>query len=59
MGRTPGRRYPRKTSRVLYVAYAPAGVATEIVERQLRGIEEHVRLVSPDAAVEQRRLLTA
>jgi DNA/RNA-binding domain of Phe-tRNA-synthetase-like protein len=48
-----------QTSRVLYVAYAPAGVATEVVERQLRGIEEHIRLVSPDVAVEQRRLLTA
>ena len=48
-----------QTSRLLYVAYAPAGVATEVVERQLRGIEEHVRLVSPGVAVEQRRLLTA
>jgi len=48
-----------QTSRVLYVAYAPAGVATEVVERQLRGIEEHIRLVSPGVAVEQRRLLTA
>ena len=47
-----------QTSRVLYVAYAPAGVATEVVERQLRGIEEHIRLVSPDVVVEQRRLLT-
>ena len=48
-----------QTSRVLYVAYAPAGVAAEVVERQLRGIEEHIRLVSPGVAVEQRRLLTA
>jgi DNA/RNA-binding domain of Phe-tRNA-synthetase-like protein len=48
-----------QTSRVLYVAYTPAGVATEVVERQLRGIEEHIRLVSPGVAVEQRRLLTA
>jgi len=47
-----------QTSRVLYVAYAPAGVAPEVVERQLRAIEEHVRLVSADVAVEQRRLLT-
>ena len=47
-----------QTSRVLFVAYAPAGVAAEIVGRQLRGIEEHVRLASADVMVEQRRLLT-
>jgi len=46
------------TSGVLYVAYAPAGVSVAIVERQLHGIEENVRLFSADAAVEQRRLLT-
>lgn len=45
------------TSRVLYVAYAPAGVGADVVERQLRGIEENLRLFSPDVAVEQRRLL--
>jgi DNA/RNA-binding domain of Phe-tRNA-synthetase-like protein len=48
-----------QTSHVLYVAYAPAGVAPETVERQLRGIEEHLRLLSADVAVEQRRLLTS
>jgi DNA/RNA-binding domain of Phe-tRNA-synthetase-like protein len=48
-----------QTSHVLYVAYAPAGVAPEAVERQLRGIEEHLRLLSADVAVEQRRLLTS
>ena len=48
-----------KTSRVLYVAYAPPGIATEVVERQLRGIEEHLRLVSPALTVEQHRLLGA
>lgn len=47
------------TSHVLYVAYAPAGVAPETVEHQLRGIEEHLRLLSADVAVEQRRLLTS
>jgi DNA/RNA-binding domain of Phe-tRNA-synthetase-like protein len=47
-----------QTSHVLYVAYAPAGVGTETVERQLRGIEEYLRLLSADVAVEQRRLLT-
>ena len=49
----------RDTSRVLYVAYAPAGVAAEIVESQLRGIEENLRLFSADVVVEQHRLLTS
>jgi DNA/RNA-binding domain of Phe-tRNA-synthetase-like protein len=48
-----------ETSRVLYVAYAPAGVATDAVERQLRGIEENLRLFSADVVAEQHRLLTA
>jgi DNA/RNA-binding domain of Phe-tRNA-synthetase-like protein len=48
-----------ETSRVLYVAYAPSGVAADIVERQLRGIEENLRLFSADLAVEQHRLITA
>ena len=48
-----------KTSRVLYVAYAPPGIAAGVVERHLRGIEEHLRLVSPALTVEQHRLLGA
>ena len=48
-----------ETSRVLYVAYAPAPIAPDIVERQLRGVEENLRLVSERLVVEQRRLLTA
>src|SRR5438552_10455123 len=47
-----------ETSRVLYVAYAPAGVAADIVEGQLRGIEENLRLFSAAVVVEQHRLLT-
>jgi DNA/RNA-binding domain of Phe-tRNA-synthetase-like protein len=47
-----------ETSRVLYVAYAPAGVAADIVESQLLGIEENLRLFSADVVVEQHRLLT-
>ena len=49
---------PRST-RVLYVAYAPVGVEVAEVERQLRVIEAHVRLCSPAAVVEQCRLLRA
>src|SRR5690349_2152007 len=48
----------RQTSHVLYVAYAPPGVPAETVEAHLRAIEEHVRLASPRAATEQRRLLS-
>jgi DNA/RNA-binding domain of Phe-tRNA-synthetase-like protein len=48
-----------ESSRLLYVAYAPAEIAPEIVERQLQGIEEHLRLVCQNLAVEQRRLFTA
>lgn len=45
------------TTGVLYVAYAPAGVPAEAVEKQLAKIEENVRLFSPLAVVEQHRLL--
>jgi DNA/RNA-binding domain of Phe-tRNA-synthetase-like protein len=48
-----------ETTHVLYVSYAPPGVPAEVVESQLQQIEEHIRLFSPDAVVEQRRLLTA
>jgi len=47
-----------ETSHVLYVAYAPAGVPADVVDRQLRGIEANIRLVSA-VTVEQHRLLTA
>lgn len=48
-----------ETTHVLYVAYAPMGVTAKTVERQLRKIEEHIRLFSPQALVEQQRLLSA
>ena len=46
------------TTHALYVAYAPAGVPPETVERQLREIETNVRLCS-DIEVEQQRVLRA
>lgn len=46
-----------ETSRVLYVAYAPAGVPSETVDAQLRRIEENIRLFSPTAIVERHQLL--
>ena len=48
-----------ETSHVLYVAYAPAGIAMETVTAHLRAVEEHVRLASPLAVMEQQRLLAA
>ena len=47
------------TTRVFYVAYAPAGVPAEAVEDQLRRVEENIRLFSPEANVEQHRMLSA
>ena len=47
-----------KTSRALYVAYAPPGVPVDIVDAQLRAIADNVRLFCPSAAVEQHRLFT-
>jgi len=47
------------TSQVLYVAYAPAGIPAELVELQLRRIEESIRLFSTSALVEQLRLIKA
>ena len=45
------------TSRVLYVAYAPAGVPKATVEAHLRLIEEHARLFCPRAVTEQQGML--
>lgn len=47
------------TKRALYVAYAPAGVPKESVEKQLELIEEHVLLFAPEAAVELKELYSA
>jgi DNA/RNA-binding domain of Phe-tRNA-synthetase-like protein len=48
-----------ETSRVLYVAYAPAGVPAELVDAQLRKVEENVRSFLRTVVVEQLRLLRA
>ena len=48
-----------ETSHVLYVSYAPAGVPPDIVELQLHCIKENIDLFSPNAVVEQHRLLRA
>jgi len=47
------------TAHVLYVAYAPSEVPGDAVQAQLRKIEEYVRLFSPAAVLEQRRLISA
>ena len=48
-----------ETAHVLYVAYAPSGVSGESVETQLQKIVENVRLFSPEAKIEQKRILIA
>jgi len=47
------------TSHVLYVAYAPAGVAAAAVEAQLDAIAANIRLFCPAVVIEQRRLIPA
>ena len=46
-----------ETAGALYVAYAPSGVPADLVETQLRKIEENARLCSPAVVVEQLRLV--
>jgi DNA/RNA-binding domain of Phe-tRNA-synthetase-like protein len=48
-----------ETTHVLYVSYAPPGIPAKIVNLHLQGIEENIRLFSPNAVVEQCRLLLA
>ncbi len=48
-----------RTTHALYVAYAPAGVPADQVERQLLKIEANVRLFSPAAILEQLTLIRA
>ncbi len=48
-----------QTTNVLYVAYAPAGVAHDQVRTHLAQVEANARLFAPQAVVEQNRLLIA
>ncbi len=48
-----------QTRHVLYVSYAPPGVPVEAIEEQLQQIEQNVHLFSPQAKLEQSRLLVA
>lgn len=47
------------TTHALYVAYAPAGVTAEQVEKQLAGIERNIRLFAPGCQVDQHGLIKA
>ena len=49
----------RDTSRVLYVAYVPAGIPETAVRAQLQSIEAYVRLFAPECVTEQSVLLSA
>ncbi len=47
----------KKTSHVLYVAYAPAGIPANLVEEHLRKTEYNIRLFSSPGTLEQLTLL--
>ena len=47
------------TTHALYVAYAPAGVSPDVVNRQLSGIHENIKLFAPSYVVEQQTLIQA
>ncbi|MBT3323368.1 MAG: hypothetical protein HN392_13870 [Anaerolineae bacterium] len=48
-----------ETSHVLYVAYVPEGIPEEFAMAQLEKIEAYIRLFSPNAVLEQKRLVKA
>lgn len=48
-----------ETSQILYVAYAPVGVPSKVVDTQLGKIVDNIRLFSQTAIVEQQYLLHA
>jgi DNA/RNA-binding domain of Phe-tRNA-synthetase-like protein len=58
-GQDRGTAISPTTSRVLYVAYAPAGVPAAVVDAHLGEIEGAVRLSAPGALIEQRRILAS
>ena len=49
----------QESTHALYVAYVPAGVPTGQVEEHLQQIWKNILLFSPDAVLEQKRLLLA
>jgi hypothetical protein len=48
-----------ETTAVLFYAYAPPGVDSNLVHAHLDEIERNVRFISPDAAVAAREIVTA
>jgi len=48
-----------QTTHVLYVTYAPSGVPESAIQAYWQKVLDYVRLCSPDAHLEQQRLLTA
>jgi DNA/RNA-binding domain of Phe-tRNA-synthetase-like protein len=47
------------STRVLFTTYAPSGISERSVEQHLEGIEANVRLFSPDAETELRKVFGA
>jgi DNA/RNA-binding domain of Phe-tRNA-synthetase-like protein len=52
-------RIGQETTAVLFYAYAPPGVDPDLVEAHLEEIERNVRLISPEAEVIGREIVTA
>jgi DNA/RNA-binding domain of Phe-tRNA-synthetase-like protein len=52
-------RIGRQTTAALYYTYAPPGIAPETVSAHLDEIERHVRVISPEAEVAVREVVTA
>ena len=48
-----------ETAHAIFVAYAPAGIAVDLVEAQLEAIEDNLRLFAPQAVVERHAVLAA
>ena len=48
-----------ETTRVLYTAYAPAGIPQELLIKHLQGITEIVQIFAPDASIFFNQVLTA
>jgi DNA/RNA-binding domain of Phe-tRNA-synthetase-like protein len=49
----------KETTHALYVAYAPPGVGSEAVKKQLDGILSNIKLFAPNCVVIQKQLIVA
>jgi DNA/RNA-binding domain of Phe-tRNA-synthetase-like protein len=50
-------RITPRTRNVLFTVYAPEGIGEEMIRAHLRELEEHVRLISPEAVTQTSQVL--